>query len=94
MSPWVHFSGTQSEDSFFPLAVNMFVTLAETHHQQSSLPASTAVLLEKGDVGVDETAQHGDVDADEVDHAEDVVAADVHANVGDEDVLSVVPKKE
>lgn len=86
------FRNTKRRQFFSFSCEHAIVTLAETHHQQSSLPATsttttTAVLLEKGDVGVDETAQHGDVDADEVDHAEDVVAADVHANVGDEDVL-------
>ena len=43
-------------------------------------------LLE-GDVGVENSSDHADVHTDEIEDGENVVAADVHAKVGDHDVL-------
>lgn len=45
------------------------------------------ILLEKGDIRIDQTTDHGDVDADKVEHTEDVVTANVHAHVRYDDIL-------
>ena len=48
-------------------------------------------MLER-DVGVENRADHADVQTDEVQSGENIVTADVHSDVGDHDVLRIEAK--